>query len=249
MKTEFKTIEIKFAAPESEAKTFSGYGAVFNNVDSYGDVISPGAFTKTLAEHKVAGSLPAMLLNHNFTALPIGVWEAVEEDSVGLKVSGSFLDTTTGNDAYTAAKAGAISGLSIGFCVTGFEMSRDGDCVIRTITEVKLLEVSLVTFPSNDLARVSQVKATNLDPNATTEDALAALGASIAAQTAAFAELSASYAALLATYTVEEVIEVSEEQAEAVEVVTANDDQAKYNEAAVEAVRSLSLKLKQERHG
>ena len=45
---------------------FSGYGAVFNNVDSYGDLIVPGAFTKFLADVKSGlQNWPAMLLGNS----------------------------------------------------------------------------------------------------------------------------------------------------------------------------------------
>ncbi len=36
--------ELKFDAGSEAEMTFSGYGAMFGNVDAYGDVISPGAF-------------------------------------------------------------------------------------------------------------------------------------------------------------------------------------------------------------
>ena len=49
--------EVKFAS----GRSFAGYGAAFGNVDAYGDVIAPGAFTKTLSEHAAAGTMPAML--------------------------------------------------------------------------------------------------------------------------------------------------------------------------------------------
>ena len=56
--------EVKLAPPETEGMTFEGYGAVFGNVDSYGDVIQPGAFADTLAAAHKSGTWPAMLLQH-----------------------------------------------------------------------------------------------------------------------------------------------------------------------------------------
>ena len=97
--------EIKFAQ-DGEAMTISGYGAVFGNVDAYGDVITPGAFAKSLAAHKEAGTSPLMLLEHGDAPLPIGVWEGMAEDGHGLQVKGRFLDTSLGIDAWKAAKAG-----------------------------------------------------------------------------------------------------------------------------------------------
>lgn len=147
----------------TEAKTFSGYASYFANPDAYGDIVEPGAFTGTLAEHKANGTSPVMLWNHDAFAMPIGIWDALEEDDRGLKASGRFLDTSIANDAYLCVKAGAVSGLSIGYVVTGFEMERTGATVIRRITEVKLIEISVVTFPANDLARVSDVKSEPTD--------------------------------------------------------------------------------------
>jgi HK97 family phage prohead protease len=153
-KSLFGRIETKFAADDTATGTMSGYGAVFGNVDSYGDIIAPGAFKDSLAQHKAEGTLPLMLLNHGLWDLPIGIWDSMEEDDIGLKVAGHFIDNIRGQDAYKTAKAGAITGLSIGFVVTDFEMRNNN----RIITGVQLIEVSLVTLPANDLARVSNVK-------------------------------------------------------------------------------------------
>jgi hypothetical protein len=105
--SEFNLGEIKFAAGDgAEARTFSGYGAVFNNVDSYGDVIDPGAFKKTLSEAKKSDAWPAMLLQHGgfgFNAddmTPIGIWTEMDEDENGLKITGKLADTQRGNEVY-----------------------------------------------------------------------------------------------------------------------------------------------------
>jgi HK97 family phage prohead protease len=164
-------LELKFAdiGTETEAKTFTGYGAVFNNTDFASDIIAPGAFATTIAEHKTHGTVPSMFFNHDAFSMPMGKWLALEEDDHGLKVAGEFLDTTGGRDAYAAVKAGAVTGLSIGYIATGYEI--DGNT--RTITEAKLIEISVVTFPCNDLARVSSVK--NKENDMTDDDFLAKL--------------------------------------------------------------------------
>ncbi|SEM40788.1 hypothetical protein SAMN05192583_0082 [Sphingomonas gellani] len=150
---------------EADGKmTFSGYGSVFGNVDSYGDVIAAGAFAESLAEHKAAGTLPLMLLNHDaWDSLPIGVWTGMEEDSHGLKVTGQLLDTSMGRDTYTALKSGAISGLSIGFRAKSFDLRATQDDPLRTLTAVDLIEVSVVTLPANVKARVQAVKSAGVD--------------------------------------------------------------------------------------
>jgi HK97 family phage prohead protease len=152
--------EFKFKASDDSTREVEGYGAVFGNVDSYGDVIAPGAFAKSLAAI-MAGekSMPAMLLSHNPDALPVGVWTEMSEDGVGLRVKGKLLDTTQGTDTYKALKAGAITGLSIGFRPVEYALRSKPDEPRRTLRSVDLLEVSVVGFPANDKARVLSVKA------------------------------------------------------------------------------------------
>jgi HK97 family phage prohead protease len=133
-----------------------GYGSMFGVRDSYDDVIASGAFASTIAAHKAAGTMPAMLWQHSSDE-PIGVWESMTEDVKGLKVVGRLaLDTTRGKEAHALLKMGAINGLSIGFMSK--QWSYDRDTEVRTLTEVDLWEVSLVTFPANQAARVTHVK-------------------------------------------------------------------------------------------
>lgn len=153
--------ELKFSGGD---RTFTGYGAVFGNVDAHGDVIAPGAFKRTLQEHAAAGTMPAMLAQHGDWSgagtgmMPIGVWTAMQEDSKGLRVEGRLSDTPRGNEAYALLKDGALKGLSIGYKARDFTRgAKDGE-PRRTLKGVDLHEVSLVTFPSNRLARVEGVK-------------------------------------------------------------------------------------------
>lgn len=172
LKKSVSGLAVKFAATDDETMTFTGYGSVFGNVDSYGDLIARGAFKASLKAHEQNGTTPLMLLNHNSFDLPIGVWEELSEDDHGLLMRGKFLDTVTGRDAYTAVKAGALDGLSIGFRVTDFQMGKSAAEPRRTIKGIDLVEVSVVTFPANGKARVADVKSEGLDP----VDALIALG-------------------------------------------------------------------------
>ncbi|MBB5709432.1 HK97 family phage prohead protease [Sphingomonas xinjiangensis] len=154
-------LECKFdSVDDTDGKmVFSGYGAVFGNVDSYGDVIAPGAFAKSLAVHAAAGTSPMMFLNHDaFNSLPIGRWNDMVEDGYGLKVSGELLDTSMGRDTYVALKAGAITGLSIGFYPVKFTLGTKADEPRRTLEEVDIVEVSVVGLPANAKARVQAVK-------------------------------------------------------------------------------------------
>ncbi|KQO06910.1 HK97 family phage prohead protease [Sphingomonas sp. Leaf242] len=152
----FSLAEVKFAASEDTAiKTFDGYGAVFNNTDAYGDVIAPGAFAKSLK----SGAKPLMFLNHDMFSLPIGLWTDLAEDDFGLKVAGEFIDTQVGRDTYLASKAGAITGLSIGYIPTEVSYGKIGsDEPARTIKSLDLIEISVVTIPANSKARIVDVK-------------------------------------------------------------------------------------------
>lgn len=135
---------------------FEGYGSVFNIVDSQADIVAPGAFRRTLAEHRKAGTMPAMLWQHD-TREPIGVWEHIGEDKTGLQVRGRLvLETRRGAEALALMKAGAITGLSIGYVAV--ESARDERRGIRTLLDVNLLEVSPVTFPAQSAARIHHVK-------------------------------------------------------------------------------------------
>lgn len=135
----------------SEDGLFFGYGSVANVVDSYKEIVAPGAFAESLQTRK-----PSLLWQHR-SSEPIGIYTTVKEDAVGLYVEGKLaLKTARGAEAYELLKMGAITGLSIGF--VSREDSYDKVSGIRTLKKVDLWEVSLVTFPANDAARISTVK-------------------------------------------------------------------------------------------
>ena len=133
-----------------------GYGSVFGVRDSYSDIVAPGAFKGSLAAHKAAGTMPALLWQHDVSE-PIGVWLEMGEDQHGLRIKGRLaLETARGKEAHTLLKMGALNGLSIGFMTKDWTYDRQTD--IRTVTQLELWEVSLVTFPSNSAARVTSVR-------------------------------------------------------------------------------------------
>lgn len=136
--------------------TFEGYASVFHVEDYYRDVVMPGAFTKSLAAHRARGSAPALLLFHDH-ARPCGVWEDMAEDDHGLFVRGQLLlGTRDGAEAFELVKAGALTGLSIGYrpVVEQFDRAKG----VNELLEIDLWETSLVTFPANEAARVEAVK-------------------------------------------------------------------------------------------
>ncbi len=162
-------MEVKFAAEEVDAKTgeFSGYGAVFGNIDSHGDVIQPGAFSETLADWGRKGRLPSMKLMHGTALnpfsgddLPIGRWHEMREDGRGLFVKGklSGIDTDFTKRIYSLMKDGALDGLSIGYKTKRASRPPAGSSAKRILESVILGEVSIVDNPSNGSSRVSAIK-------------------------------------------------------------------------------------------
>ncbi|TPL49221.1 HK97 family phage prohead protease [Mesorhizobium sp. B2-4-4] len=137
--------------------TFSGYGSVFGVVDSYKEIVAPGAFAESLKELAAKGRPVPVLWMHRADQ-PIGIWGKLEEDEKGLIGSGTLLisDVSQAREAHALMKARAVTGLSIGYWVR--ESSYDEKTGIRTLTKLELVEVSLVTFPANDEARVEAVK-------------------------------------------------------------------------------------------
>lgn len=161
--------ECKLAASESQdVMEFSGYGAVFNNLDSYGDVIAPGAFSQYLDDVKSGKqNWPAMLMQHGGWGVtsedltPVGVYTDLKEDDFGLKTAGNLAATPRGIEAHTLMKMTprpAISGLSIGYYVRKESYGGKNDLFDRKLEQIDLVEVSIVTFPANDKARVANVK-------------------------------------------------------------------------------------------
>lgn len=139
--------ELKFATNQA---SFEGYASVFGGVDSYNDTIQRGAFAEVIK----SGKKPKMFENHKSWEIPIGKWLHMEEDSKGLLVRGEF---TPGNPRAEMVRAamlhGTVDGLSIGFRMTGKDYEVEGNHrVIKNISE--LIEISAVTFPADDAARV-----------------------------------------------------------------------------------------------
>lgn len=163
--------ELKLAAPGAdgiEAMSFSGYGAAFGNVDSYGDVIAPGAFAQFLSDvERGHQAWPSMLSQHGGMGLtsedltPIGAWNTLSEDGKGLISAGELAKTQRGTEMHTLMSMKprpAIDGLSIGYVAKKFDPRTKPEEPRRTLREIVLYEISPVTFPANRAARVGSVK-------------------------------------------------------------------------------------------
>lgn len=162
-------IETKFAAEGLDSKTgeFAGYGAVFGNVDTHGDVIEHGAFANSIREWTERKSMPIMKMMHGSVAnpfggsdLPIGKWRVMREDDRGLYMEGklSGMNTDRGKFHYSLMEDDALNGLSIGY-KSRKSARGDGMKIKRRLQDVKLVEVSLVPEGSNSESVVTQFKA------------------------------------------------------------------------------------------
>ncbi len=152
----------------NEVGEFEGYGSVFGVKDSYADIVVPGAFQRSLKRWTEKSQLPAMLWQHNVNE-PIGIYTDMREDDVGLYVKGRLLidDDPLARRAHAHMKAGSLTGLSIGYILNDYEFSKEKEAFL--LKDIELWEVSLVTFPANDEARIAEVK--NLLGRGTVEQA------------------------------------------------------------------------------
>ena len=141
----------------NDAGEFEGYGSVFGVKDAYDDIVIKGAFQKSLDKWKNKKSFPALLWQHKMDE-PIGIYTSMIEDDVGLAVKGRLLvdDDPLAKRAYAHMKAGSITGLSIGYVLNDWEYDKEKGAFV--LKEIDLWELSLVTFPANDEARISEVK-------------------------------------------------------------------------------------------
>ena len=152
MSIERKTINFEVKEINEEEGTFTGYGSAFRKTpDSYGDIVDPGAFKKTIKEGK--GRI-VHLFNHNVME-PIGKPDELSEDETGLFVKGRLsLGVQRARETLALMKDGVINQMSIGY-ETIKEQTIDG---IRHLKEIKLFDVSPVVFAADNEAIILSVK-------------------------------------------------------------------------------------------
>lgn len=150
---EYKSFVFQLEDANEESGEFSGYAAVFGNVDSGRDVIERGAFSKTIREDF---DRIKILSQHNDCDLPIGKPLELREDEKGLYIRGKISDTQRGRDIKTLLKDGVLNELSIGY--DAITADYDEENGIRHLKEIKLWEVSIVTWAMNDQAKIDEVK-------------------------------------------------------------------------------------------
>src|SRR6056297_943506 len=127
-----------------------GYGSVFGNKDSDGDIITKGAYTKTIKEN---GERVRYLYQHNMD-WPLGKMLNLYEDEKGLVFEAEIPQTRLGKDVMQLIKAGVVTENSVGILPINKAMVNG----VREIREVKLFEISAVTLAANDQALILDVK-------------------------------------------------------------------------------------------
>ncbi|MEO1205931.1 MAG: HK97 family phage prohead protease [Pseudomonadota bacterium] len=133
---------------------FEGYASVFGRCDQGADVVERGAFRRSLAARGPCGV--KMLFQHDPNQ-PIGFWNEIKEDGRGLYVRGQLLtQVMRGHEVWALMRAGVLDGLSIGF--KAVKARRDRGRGVRRLEVVDLWEISVVTFPMLEAARVGHVK-------------------------------------------------------------------------------------------
>ena len=135
---------------DEKAGIVKGYGSVFGNVDSDGDIINRGAYKKTIEEN---GSRVKYLYQHDMDK-PLGKIVNLGEDDKGLYFEAEIPKTTLGKDVIELMKAGVITENSVGI----LPIQKDNSGEYRQINEVKLYEISAVTLAANDQAILLDVK-------------------------------------------------------------------------------------------
>lgn len=157
----FDQLEVKATFAVDEAGTITGLASVFGSADLGGDIVHKGAFAGA------AGPLP-MLASHD-QADVVGVWESLTETDNGLEVKGRLLvgEVARAGEVRALIKAGAMTGLSIGYVATKKAARTGGG---RDLLKVSLKEISIVAVPMHPGAQITAIKALaggkaeNMDP-------------------------------------------------------------------------------------
>lgn len=150
---ETKDFKFSLVGQMSDEGCFTGHASVFNGIDSFRDMVEPGAFKKTLKENK---QFP-LLFSHD-TMQPIGIIRG-EEDGKGLAVEGDLnMEVASAREKRALVKQGALKGLSIGYESVPGKDDYDPVEKVRHLREIKLWEVSLVVFHADKNARIAQIK-------------------------------------------------------------------------------------------
>lgn len=143
-------LELKFKSDGvTDEGSFSGVASPYGNIDLGNEVVERGAFTKSLSE---STEVPILWQHQRETVIGVGV---LVDTPKGLEIKGDLvLEVEKAREAHALLKRKALKGLSIGYEVVKGPIENG----VRRLKELKLWEVSLVTFPMNPLAQVTSFK-------------------------------------------------------------------------------------------
>ena len=162
MAREFQKRDLNFRASVNDEGIFEGYLSTYDDVDSYGTYFMPGAWDKSI-ERFNSGEVIPVLWSHD-RSKPIGKFTELKSDDKGLWGRGKLtLEDPQAKIAYAHMKDGSVMGLSV-----GFEMDYDNVIYNRLldalgIAEADLFECSVVVFPANSNAKITNFKSQNHD--------------------------------------------------------------------------------------
>lgn len=168
---EFRSVpfEMRSAEDTGDGLTMSGYAAVFNRstmIDNYEgrfeERIRKGAFART-----INARMPVLQFEHGrhplLGSMPLGTITKLREDDYGLYVEARLADNWLIEPVRDAIASGAIDGMSFRFNVIKESVDESGDIPVRTLEEVRLLELGPVVFPAYDATSVG-VRSADLAP-------------------------------------------------------------------------------------
>jgi HK97 family phage prohead protease len=151
------------AGPDAglEDGQFEAYASVFGNIDSYGDVVQPGAFANTLKEWADSGNFLPVLFGHNMSDPDYNIGHVIEatEDEKGLRVLAQLdLESPKGAHVHRMLKGKRISQMSFAYDVVKGTMGQLDGVDVYELHDVKIYEVSLVTIGANQETEILAVK-------------------------------------------------------------------------------------------
>jgi HK97 family phage prohead protease len=150
-----KTFKLKQEDVDSDKREVAGMASTFGNKDLDGDIIEPTAFNEQFANGPLL-NVKTLWQHSRFD--PIGLGVATLMDS-GIKFATTLAkNIPVADQAFESAKQGLVDSFSIGFNIPKGGINFDEDKNAWIISKAILREVSLVTFPANPLATISDVK-------------------------------------------------------------------------------------------
>lgn len=149
--------ELKEQSDDSDFFTFAGIASSFGNIDHDNDRMNKGAFDGVISRMRQDENFTLPVLWQHDRNMPIGVYIEIRETDSGLWVKAKLPkdDDFVKGRVMPQLKIGSINKMSIGFILKDWERDSKG---IRDIREADLKEISLVTFPADEHADITEIK-------------------------------------------------------------------------------------------